>query len=207
MGNMVEATVTIKGVRPLFQHKFGPDSLPTERQERTGVAGNDPQEWRKTATVTSNGQLYLEPTYAFATIREGARFVPKRRGSIVNDVVATMQCTDDRLLVDRWMPGFPNGHACDITTIEPPAQDPEAPVYLDVRGVRNPSTKARNIRYRIAASTGWTITFNILWDKTIVSTEQMKSALDNAGKLVGIGNGRAIGMGRFNIVEFTVKDS
>jgi len=207
VGNIVNAAITIKGTRPLFQHKFGPEALPLEKLEKTGVAGNDPEEWRKTAMVTRDGQLYLDPTYVFATIRDGAKYTKKGRGSIQTAVAATLQCNDDRILIDRWMPDFPNGQTCDLATVAVPPEDPEAPVYLDVRGVRNPSTKARNVRYRVAASKGWACTFNILWDKTIVSRVQMEAVLIDAGNLIGIGNGRAIGMGRFEIMDFTVSDS
>ena len=36
--NIMQAKVKIKGVRPLLWHHFGPDALPLERQEKTGVA-------------------------------------------------------------------------------------------------------------------------------------------------------------------------
>lgn len=205
MSNVLTAEVTIKGTRPLFWHKFGPDALPLEKGQRTGVAGNDPEEWRKTVLTTRAGQLYLYPSYVFATIREGARYTKKGRGSIQSAMSATLQCTDDRILVDRWLPGI-NADGCDLATLVPPPQDPEAPVYLDVRGVRNPVTKGRNVRYRIAASRGWTCSFHLLWDKTIISREQMAAVLIDAGRLVGIGNGRNIGMGRFEIQEFSVSD-
>lgn len=204
--NMVQAQVSIKGVRPLFFHKFGTDAIPLEKQEKTGVAGNDPVEWRKTVMVTKDGQLFLEPTYAFATIRAGAAFIKKGRGSIMGNVSATLQVLDNRILVDRWFPGFPNGHAFDVKTVETPPEDSDAPVYLDIRGVRNPVSKGRNVRYRIVASPGWVCKFTILFDKTVVSRGEMESALINAGKLVGIGNGRAIGMGRFEVEAFDVKE-
>lgn len=57
MANLLKATIEIRGTRPLIQHRFGPDALPLEKQERTGVAGHDPQEWRKTCMVTLGGQL------------------------------------------------------------------------------------------------------------------------------------------------------
>lgn len=202
MSNIVQVKVTIKGTRPLFFHKFGPDALPLEKQEKTGVAGNVPDEWRKTVMVTKLGQLFLEPTYAFATIRGGAKYVTKGRGSIQTSVVATLQVMDNRILIDRWFPGFPNGTDFNVQAVEAPSQDSECPVYLDVRGVVNPSTKGRNVRYRIAAAPGWTCFFTILFDKTIVSRAEMESVLINAGKLVGIGNARAIGMGRFELVSF-----
>lgn len=44
MGNILNATVSIKGIRPLLWHAFGPDAIPLEKREKTGVAGNDPEE-------------------------------------------------------------------------------------------------------------------------------------------------------------------
>lgn len=61
--NIVTAKVSIVGTRPMLFHKFGPDALPLEKQEKVGVAGNDPSEWRKTVMVTRAGQLFLEPAY------------------------------------------------------------------------------------------------------------------------------------------------
>jgi hypothetical protein len=200
--NIVQVKVTIKGTRPLFFHKFGPESIPLEKQEKTGKAGNDPDEWRKTVMVSKAGQLYLDSTYAFATIRGGAKYVTKGRGSIQTAVVATLQVTDNRILIDRWFPGFPNAREFDVKTAEIPPQDSDCPVYLDVRRVVNPSNKAANVRYRVAAAPGWICSFTIIFDKTVVSRPEMESALINAGKLVGIGNARAIGMGRFEVVSF-----
>ena len=90
MSNVLSAKVTIVGTRPLIQHKFGPDALPLEKQERTGVAGNSPDEWRKTAMVTKDGQLFVLPTYIFSCLREGARHTPKKRGTLLYDVSATL---------------------------------------------------------------------------------------------------------------------
>jgi hypothetical protein len=189
----IRARVTIKGTRSLLWHHFGPEALPLEKVERVGVAGNNPEEWRATVLVTTEGQLYLEPTYAFAAIRDGAKHTPKKRGSLQPFVAATLQVVEDRILVDRFMPENLTG-------------DSEAPVYLDVRSVRNPSTGGRNVRYRIAASPGWACTFTILWDKTVVSRGEMESVLRDAGRLVGIGDGRSVGFGRFSIELFEVTE-
>lgn len=207
MSNILTATITIKGVRPLLWHHFGADALPLEKQERTGVAGNDPEEWRKTALVNKQGQLYLKPTYAFATIRDGAKYTKKGKGSIQSAMSATLQVIDNAVLVDRHFPGFPNGHDFDLKTAEPPPLDSELPVYLDVQSVRNPSTKGRNVRYRVAASPEWSATFNVLWDKTIISRNEMQAVLIDAGRLVGIADGRSIGYGRFTVEAFDVADS
>lgn len=207
MSNMIKAKVSIRGVRPLLIHHFGPDALPLEKQEKDGVAGNSPNEWRKTALVTKEGQLYLKPAYAFATIRDAARHTKKGKGSIQAAVAATLQVLDDKILLDRHFPGFPNGHAFDINTVEPPPTDADLPVYLDVQGVRNPSTKSRNIRYRLAASSGWSCSFTVLFDKTVVDRNTMQSVLNDAGTLVGIADGRSIGFGRFTVEGFAETES
>lgn len=194
MGNILTATVTIEGTRPLFWHRFGPDSLPLEKQERTGVAGHDPEEWKKTVLVTGDKQLYLLPSYIFGCVRDGAKYTKKGRGSIQTTVSATLQITDDFILIDRYLPE-------DIT------DDPTADVYLDIRSVRNPTTRMRNIRYRVAASAGWSTQFHLLWDKTIVSRNEMEACIRDAGQLVGLGDGRSIGMGRFIVREMDVVDN
>lgn len=191
--NIVTASVSIKGTRPLLWHHFGPDAIPADgKKERAGVAGNDPGEWRRTVLVTKEGQLYLEPSSVFGSIRDGARHTPRKRGTLQPYVAATLQVRDERVLVDRHLPP------------EPVPTDPDSLVYVDTRSVRNPATKGRNVRHRVAASPGWSARFSITWDKTVVSRGEMEQALVDAGTLVGIGDGRSIGFGRYSVEEFLV---
>jgi hypothetical protein len=196
MANMVRARIQISGKRPLLQHQFGPEALPLEKGEPEGVAGNNPQEWRKTCMVMPDGQLYIRGTYVFSAVREGAKHTKKGKGSIQGLMAATLQVEEDRILLDRWMPKKGD-----------PTTDATQAVYIDVCGVRNPATKARNVRYRLAASTGWKATFTLLWDKTIVSREQMRAVLNDAGTLVGLADGRSVGYGRFAVESFEVLDA
>ena len=208
MGNILTAEVTIKGTRPLMWHAFGPDSIALEKKEKTGVAGNDPEEWRKTLLVTKEGQLYFPPTYIFGTIRDGAKYTSRKRGTLQSFVSATLQVTDEQVLVDRWLPPELSAPLATMALIEesPYLTDAEQPVYLDIRSVRNPATKGRNVRYRIAAKTDWHITFHILWDKTIISRAEMEAVIIDAGRLVGMADGRTIGFGRFELDSFTAGD-
>jgi hypothetical protein len=196
MANIVRAEITIRGKRPLLQHSFGPEALPLEKAERTGVAGNDPEEWRKTKMVTPQGQLYVRGTYIFGMMRDAARHTRKGKGSIQTLVAATLQIEEECVLLDRWMPKEGD-----------PKMEPGEPCYIDVAGVRNPSTKARNVRYRLAASSGWIASFTLLWDKTIVSRDQMRAVLSDAGTLVGLGDGRSVGYGRFIVERFEEADA
>lgn len=192
MANMVKATVRIRGTRPHLWNHFSVDMLApaTGRPDRTGgSAGNNPDEWQRSHLARPDGRLYDEPTYIFGCIREGAKHTKKGRGSIQPVVSATLQVLDDEIVFNRSMP--------DTLT-----QDRAQPVYLDVRGVNNPKTRAKNARYRVAASPGWETEFHIMWDRTLVSTNEMRAVLNDAGALVGIGDGRAIGFGRFEVIGF-----
>jgi hypothetical protein len=174
--NIIRARVTIQGTRPLLQHKFGPDSIPLEAQEKTGKAGNDPEEWKKTCMLTKQRQLYIPGYYVFACIRDGSKNTKKGKGSIQKNVAATLQIEDTVILLDRFAPDEKNLVLNDY----------EADVYIDCCGVRNPSTKGRNVRYRLASSPGWKCSFTIFWDKTLVSREQMKASIHDAATLCGL---------------------
>jgi hypothetical protein len=188
--NIVRAHIEIRGKRPLLQHSFGEDAMPLQKGERSGVAGNDPEEWKRTRLITKDGQLYMKAAAAFGMIREAAKYTRKGKSSLQSLVAATLLIEDSIILLDRYMP---KGEI---------SRDPTESVYLDVCGVRNPSTKARNVRYRLACSPGWTAKFKIAWDKTIVSREQMKAILNDAGMLVGFSDGRSVGNGRFDVIAF-----
>lgn len=194
---ILSARVQVRGVRPLLWHAFGPDAIPLEKGEKTGVAGNDPEEWKRTVLATESGQLYLEPTYAFGCIVNGAKHIKKGRGSIQPLVSATLQVVDDQILVDRFLPDGLN--SCPT--------DKSLPVYLYIASVRNPATKGRNVRYRVAASPGWTCSFGILWDASVVSRSEMQAAVRDAGQLSGLGDGRSIGFGRFVVDDFTIAEA
>jgi hypothetical protein len=193
-GNILSAKVKIKGKRQLLWHHFGEHALPLQKGEREGVPGNNPSEWQKTVLVTEKRQLYIQPQAVFGCVRDGAKFTRKGRTSIMPAVAATLQIGDDRVLIDRFLPRG-----------EPP-KDPRKPVYLDVRSVVNPSTSARNVRYRVAASPGWNCSFTLIWDRTVVSRSEMECAVRDAGRLVGLGDGRGLGMGRFDVLQFDVHE-
>jgi hypothetical protein len=195
MAKLLKATVEIRGTRPLLWHHFGPDAIPLEKTEKEGVAGNQPNEWKSTVLMTTGRQLYLLPAAIFSCIREAARYTKKGKGTLQISLSATLQVVDDRILVNRKVPK------------EPLPTDPCQPVYLHVSSVRNPVTKGRNVRYRVACSKSWVAHFQIVWDATIVSRSEMEAMVRNAGSLVGLGDGRSIGLGRFDMRSFKVLES
>lgn len=191
--NIVIADVKIHGIKSMLWHRFGPDTLPLEKKERTGVAGNDPEEWKASVLKTNENQLYIEPSYIFGCIRDGAKYTKKGRTSLQPLVAATLQVLDEKILIDRFLP-------------ENLSTDQNEPVYLDIRSVKNPVTRARNIRYRVCSSPGWNASFQIAWDRTIISRAEMETIILDAGMYSGLGDARSIGFGRFKLKEFKIKE-
>lgn len=189
--NVVFAEVRIIGIRPVLWNHFGPDAISLEKKELTGKAGNSPDEWKKTVLFTEEKQLYFESSYIYSCIREGAKYTKRGRGTYQPIVSATLQVLDEKILIDRFLPD-------NITN------DTSEPVFIDVRGVRNPNTKGRNIRYRVCSSPGWRGTFNISWDLSIISKTEMESIVRDSGQFAGLGDGRSMGFGRFDIEAFEV---
>lgn len=195
MAHRLTAHAVIQGNRPLLWHSFGPETIPVSgKRERTGVAGNDPDEWRRTVLMTPERQLYLPAAAVFGCLRDGARFTRKGRGSIQPALVATLQIVDERIMIDQFLPP------------EPLPTSDQAPVFLHISSVRNPTTKARNVRYRVAAAAGWRASFALRVDRTVISRGELEAVLIDAGRLVGIGSGRQIGLGRFEVSAFEVRE-
>ncbi len=195
MSNVLSARVEIVGTRPLLLNRFGPESIPLVKGERTGVAGNDPEEWKRRTCWNAQGQLCLEPAGIFACIRDGGRFTKRGRRTLQTDIVATVQVNEDVILLDRFLPKG------DVPT------DPSAAVFIDARGVRMKASGSWNVRYRLAASRGWRTNFQLVWDRTVLSRNELNAACIDAGRYVGIGDGRKIGFGRFEVCGFEVHDA
>jgi hypothetical protein len=194
LSNIIRARASITGVRPLLQHKFGPEAIPLEKQELTGVSGNDPIDWTRTCMVTPEGQLYVKGTQIFSMIVASSKNTKKGKGSIQNLVAATLQVEEETIPLDRWLPK------------PEPDYDTTKPVYIDVAGVVNPKTRGRNVRYRLAAGKGWSCGFTLLWDKTIISRDVMEAVVRDAGVLTGLSDGRNVGYGRFTVNSFQFLD-
>ena len=189
---MLQFKIKIKGVKPLLWHAFTPSALSIETKPQSGKVGNNPSEWRDTVLVDPDNKLFIPAEYLFASLREGSKNVKVGRGTLKNKVISCLTVMDSIIYIkNRALPAEK-----DLGT------NPLDPVFLDIRGVVNPSTKGRNVRYRIAASAGWEASFSVQWDDRVISVEQMQQIAECSGLYAGIGDGRAIGMGRFEILEF-----
>ena len=192
------AKVQIRGIKPILFHAFSEKSIPLDgRTEKSGVSGNNPEEWKNTVLMDEKRQLYVPNNYIFGCIKNGAKYTKEGRGSIQIKVAASLQIEEDKIFFkDKFVPEE------DVLN-----KDLTAPVYLYVCSVNNPNTKGRNIRYRIAASPGWELTFHIEWDGTLVNPAKMNQCLIDGGRLVGLGDGRSIGFGRFEVDSFALEEN
>jgi len=195
MSNVIRANILIRGKRPMLIHHFGPDAIPLERRERSGVAGNDPEEWKRTVLMTENRQIFVPCEYILSNFRAGSKIAFGSRGRHSANLAACLHIAEENIFFNCYVPE--NLHELVNRT--------DATVYLDVRGVKQPTTKARNVRYRVALSPGWQSKFTILWDKTLISREEMHSIIIHSGEFVGLGDGRTIGFGRYIVEEFDIQ--
>ena len=189
---LIKAKVNIKGNRAFLFHHLGLGFLSTERKTQTGTTGNNPEEWKSTVLYTNDKQLYVPSSYILASFRNGAIYTKVGRGTILKKVAATLMVEEAIILFNRYLP---EEEALKLN-------DDSNDVYLDVRAVKNPNTKGSNLRYRVAMKKGYETSFMIMWDDSIVSLSHMKNVASDAGTLVGIGDGRGIGYGRFSVTNF-----
>lgn len=202
MGNLLTASIQIKGTRALLFHRFGSHAIPLEKQEHAGVPGNNPEEWRSSYHATAEGQLYLPSTYPFSCLKEAAAFTKRGKSNLRKVVASTLQILDPLILLqDCYVPVKP------LLIEQGQGPEPMPSVYIDVSGVRNPSSGGRHIRYRLAVAPGWQCQITMQWDRTIVSRTELEAVCFDAGKLVGLGDGRSIGYGRFEVETFQFTDT
>lgn len=191
----VGAKIKIKGIKPLLFHTFPIDAL-DEGKGRSGSAGKNEQEWKSTVLMDEERRLYIFSSYITGSIREGGKQIKVGKATLSKKVGASLECDADKIFLDGLKVPLEK-ELTRLTTDD---------VYLDVRSVVNPSTKGRNLRYRIAAKPGWELSTTIFWNDIAVSKEHMKQCVSHAGIFEGIGDGRKIGFGRFEMVSFEMID-
>jgi len=195
---MKKAIFTAKGTKPFLFHRFNIEALTNTKKPKDGTSGNNPSEWKETVW-TEGTKLYVPAFYLHSAITQGAKFVKIGRGTVSKHVSSALTILDEKIYFNRQLP-----KPIEEMTGEDISRDSSDPIFLDIRGVSNPNTKGKNIRYRLGLSKDWEINVNIEWDDSIISKEQMKSSIEALGKLVGFSNGRTLGYGRFDLTKFEI---
>jgi hypothetical protein len=189
----IKSRITVKGTKPILFHTFPIDTLSTGKT-RSGSVGKDEEEWKSTVLMTGNRQLYVMGCYLTGAIKSAGKLIKVGKSNMMKKIESCLECLDQVVLLeDLFVP--------EESLLTKSALDP---VYIDVRSVVNPSTKGRNLRYRVAAKAGWKLSSVIEWDDSLVSKENMKECVTNAGLYEGIGDGRRIGFGRFTLISFEI---
>jgi hypothetical protein len=190
----IKAKIAIEGTKSILFHTFPIDTL-TPGKSRGGTTGKDEEEWKSTVLMTGNRQLYVMGTYLIGAIKSAGKLIKVGKGNMMKKIESCLECLEDVVLLDNLF--VPEDSQLTKSSMDP--------VYIDVRSVVNPSTKGRNLRFRIAAKAGWKLSAAIEWDDSLVSKETMKECVTNAGLYEGIGDGRRIGFGRFSVVSFEIR--
>jgi hypothetical protein len=193
-------TVEVMGIRPILFHAFKIEAISALSKVKSGSAGNDPEEWKRTV-LERDDQLYIPASYWHSCLKEGAKYTKAGRGSIQKSFTSGMTMKSEISLLNCFLPkGWQEMTSDQMVT------DSSQDVYLDIRGVMNPNSKGRNIRYRIACREGWKTELEFLFDETIVSQSQIKKIVEDSGKIAGVGDGRVLGYGRFKTLSLKITD-
>jgi hypothetical protein len=192
---LVKAHIQIIGTRPYLFNCLGIGFLSSDRKKMSGQIGNNPDEWQNTFYMNEQRVPYIPSSYVLACLREGSTYSKSGRGSLQKKLTATLFVEEETIL-------FKNIKIPKEEDI--PQNDVSKKIYIDVRSVRNPATKGRNLRYRLCIAAGWEFDFTIIWDDTIISETQMRNIVRDGGTLGGISDGRRIGFGRFEVKEFKI---
>lgn len=189
---------SITGKTALLFNKFNVENVSNKQKVKTGSAGNDPEEWRS-KVICDGKKLYIPGFYIFSCISAGGQYVKEGRGSIQKKLMGCLLIQTEKFYLNREL----TKEISDLETDDLP-RDSSKEVYLDVRGVKNPTTKARNVRYRLALCPGWSTNIIAEWDDTVISRDSIKQAIESAGKFVGLCDARLLGYGRFTVEDIKI---
>ena len=187
---MKKYSVTIEGIAPILQHRFGVQAQTEAAQTVKMVSGQRDfsGEWLSTCYLLDGAVVQPAEHIWQAMVRAAVNFVIKGRGrKTYKDLVSSATIIEPDLI--------PFG----ITLPDEVTTDPSQSVYVDVRPVR--IQRARILRERLALSKGWQLSFEIICFDDQLPVEVLQAILTYAGEAIGIGDYRPR-FGRFRVVSF-----
>lgn len=175
---MYRVAVEIEGITPLLQNKY---IEPQEIPQKKGEAHDSPE---------------LVP-YKLHKNDKGEIVVPSE------SIMRAMETVAGEFKVEGMKKATYKNLLPGNIYIEPEGIKIEPQSYvIDKRPVVNPVTRGRIMRYRPKFEKGWRLAFIIHVFDDRIKKEVLKHILEEAGRRVGIGDGRRIGMGRFIVTKF-----
>jgi hypothetical protein len=165
---MKAVEVTLKGTSALLMHRF-----PLEPIEAIEKKPKEEQAEIAAYRDPETGGLYMPGVNVQRSLIAAAIYSKgKGRASLQKPVAACVMVTPER--IDLGVTDY----------------------VIDSRPVVIPSTKGRIVRHRPRLDE-WSITFCIEWDETLLTEDQLRRVVDDAGSRVGLGDFRPERKGPF----------
>jgi hypothetical protein len=192
---MYTASIKVKGISPMLQHRFPVPDLEDMSKGGTQVTGakDYTQEWRTYFYANSNNEIYQPATHFEAAMVKAAvnfKITGKGRKTYRDLFKAAVFVTPEEIQLGHKVPD-------ELDT------DADKSLYLDVRPCI--VNRARIVRIRPAFKAGWEAEFTIEVLDDQIAPELVQDVLTLAGKTCGVGDYRPR-FGRFNVVRFEVQD-
>ena len=173
--------VTIRGIRPLLQHRFPEETADDQVQKRTG-AHDASGESELSLYKLSDGTIYQPAEHIEGALRQAAKDfrIPGKRTRTYSVLVQAQVEVEPRAIphkIQSWV--------------------------TDARSVVLSATRGRIMRYRPRFDE-WELDFRLIVNDEQIPTEVIKEILDHAGNHEGIGDYRPK-YGRFKVEKLVVR--
>jgi len=173
---MKYAAVTIEGLSPLLMHRFPME--PIEAMEK-----KTPEEQARIALYELDGKPYIPGVALHRTLINGAAYSKGKGRASLQKVVCAALFVEESIL---------------------PLNGKTVPWAVDSRPVVVPATRGRILRHRPRFDQ-WETNFTLAWDETLMTEQQVRRIVDDAGQRVGILDFRPATkgpMGRFVVTKW-----
>ena len=191
--------VKIESVCPMLHHGAHNIQAETNMKKKGGTALNgDPEEWKRTVYYSKQlKRVYLPASCLEACLIEaGKEFKITGRKTATKYVKSGVFCINPHDGIIDHLSFYVNGKPVTLDEIQ--QGTPNA--YIDIRTVKNPSTKGRQLRYR-AAFNNWSSEFQIIVNADEYINEKiLRAIIEYAGMFVGVGDYRPR-FGRFTLTD------
>jgi hypothetical protein len=185
---MPTVSVTIRGLSPLLQHRFGDAAMADDSTRAQLVVRGTPREEAEKVVYRDSGNACYFPGQAIARLLREAGGGHKLRGS--------------RKAVKWIVPAAVIVPADEIHILDETGK-PYETFEVDSRPVTIPATKGRIMRHRPRWD-AWQARFSLECDDTVLPVELIHQLLEEGGRRQGIGDYRPEKGGPFGRFEILV---
>lgn len=189
--------VSIEGISPMLHHSAAAVGMEITKKKKGGIAiEGDPNEWKTSIYFDEEAGVFLPALNVEACFIQAAKqFKITGRQTASAYFKSGVFCETDKL------PFYVSGK--QIKKIEEIGENPDTSILR--LGVKNPSTRARNTRYR-AQFYNWSSQFNlIVAADDYITADLLKEVIEYAGSYIGLGDFRPR-FGRFKVTSIKAQE-